>query len=202
MVTLVTPTDAAPVIGPPQGHWTAADWEHLPDDGNRYEIIAGVLYMSTSPSYFHQWIIKQMYRLLGVPAEANGWAYCDFAPIGLLMPGCDPVQPDLVVVLRERAAIIRNRRIMGVPDLIVEVMSPGSMSYDQDVKRDAYESAGVPEYALVNPRERLLLYTLQADHRYGLPQKFGENDTLTFACLPGISIRVGDLFAGSPDTTL
>jgi hypothetical protein len=43
------------VVGPPQSEWTAADWEALPEDGNRYEIIAGVLYMTTSPSLFHEW---------------------------------------------------------------------------------------------------------------------------------------------------
>ena len=44
--------------------WDRAKWELLPDDGNRYEIIDGVLYMTTAPSYFHQWIIRQIARML------------------------------------------------------------------------------------------------------------------------------------------
>ncbi len=52
------PTDAVRVPGPQQGTWTLADWEALPEDGNRYEILHGVLFMSTSPSFFHQWIIQ------------------------------------------------------------------------------------------------------------------------------------------------
>ena len=52
MATLVIPTDAPPIPGPPQGQWTYADWEALPDDGNRYEIIDGVLYMSSAPITF------------------------------------------------------------------------------------------------------------------------------------------------------
>jgi hypothetical protein len=50
MTTLVISTDAPAVAGPPQGQWTHADWETLPDDGNRYEVLDGVLYMSTAPS--------------------------------------------------------------------------------------------------------------------------------------------------------
>lgn len=55
MTALIVPTDAPVIAGPPQGRWTFADWQTLPDDGRRYEIIDGVLYMTTAPSTFHQW---------------------------------------------------------------------------------------------------------------------------------------------------
>jgi hypothetical protein len=58
MTTFVVPTEAPTVHGPPQGRRTYADWERLPDDENCYEIIDGLLYMTTAPSYFHQWIIQ------------------------------------------------------------------------------------------------------------------------------------------------
>ena len=57
MTVLILPTDAPSVAGPPQGHWNHELWETLPNDGNRYEVIDGGLYMSTVPSAFHQWII-------------------------------------------------------------------------------------------------------------------------------------------------
>ena len=102
MTSLVISTDAPVVAGPPQGHWTYADWETLPYDGNRYEIIDGVLYMTTAPSNFHQWIVKRLERYIGIPAEDQGLAYAFPAPIGLLMPGCDPVQPDYLVILKSK----------------------------------------------------------------------------------------------------
>ena len=114
MAVLAIPTDSPAVLGPPQGQLTRADWETLPDDGSRYEIIEGVLYMSTAPSSFHQWIIWQFARLVGVPAQEQGLAYPYFAPIGVFMPGCDPVQPDFLVILRKNASIIPDRRIFGV----------------------------------------------------------------------------------------
>ena len=203
MTALVLPTDAPAVPGPPQGHWTYAHWEELPDDGNRYEIIDGVLYMTTAPSSFHQWIIKQLVRYIAIPAEDQGLAYGFPAPVGVIMPGCDPVQPDFVVVLASRKSIFRARRIRGVPDLIVEILSRGTKTYDQQVKLEAYARAGVPEYAIIDPRARTLShYRLEVTGRYAAPHVYGEAEVARFDCLPTISVPVGDLFAGAPDTTL
>ena len=202
-MTMIIPTDAPVVAGPPQGQWTYADWETLPDDGNRYEVIEGTLYMTTAPSNFHQWIIKRLERYVGIPAEDQGLAYSFPAPIGLMMPGCDPVQPDYVVVLMQNAGIILDGKIRGTPDLIIEVQSPGNASYDEKVKLPAYALAGVPEYAIVKPQSRMLdLYELDARRRYKYPRTFGEAERVAFACLPAISFTLGDLFAGAPDTTL
>jgi Uma2 family endonuclease len=203
MSTLVLLTDAPVIAGPPQGRWAYADWEALPDDGNRYEVIDGVLYMSTARSYFHQYIILQLVRYVGIPVEDQRLARVAFAPIGVIMPGCDPVQPDFVVVLTRNAAIIRDRRIFGVPDLLVEILSPSNRAYDEEVKLTAYARAGLPEYAIVDPAARTLRrYALEEPGRYAAPDLYHAGDTVQFACLPAISVPVGDLFAGAQDTTL
>src|SRR5262245_20268169 len=81
MTSLIISTDAPAVAGPPQGHWTYADWETLPDDGNRYEIIDGVLYMTNAPSNFHQWSIRRLHPFLDIPAQAQGLGFAFSAPI-------------------------------------------------------------------------------------------------------------------------
>jgi len=205
MVTLAIPTDAdAPAVyGPTQGRWTFAEWVGLRDDGTRYEIIDGVIYMTTAPSTFHQWIALQLVRRVAIPAEDQGLAYSFFAPVGVLMPGCDPVQPDFVVILSSKVAIIRDRRVRGVPDLLVEILSRGNAPYDGEVKLAAYARAGVPEYAIVDPRARTLShYHLDAHGAYGSPRVYAAADALSFAGLPTITLTVGDLCAGAPDTTL
>lgn len=199
MVTLVMRTDAPKVAGPPQGQWKYSDWEHLPDDDNRYEIIDGVLYMSTSPSAFHHWIIKRLVTKIGARAEEEGLAYIYFAPIGVIMPGCDPIQPDFVIVRAGRESIIHERGIRGVPDLIAEVLSPGNHDYDEAVKKAAYENAGVPEYLIIDPVTRTVRHFQLNDNRqYDEPQVYTVHDTLVIVCLPTIPILVEDLFAGSP----
>jgi len=203
MTSLIISTDAPAVAGPPQGHWTYADWETLPDDGNRYEIIDGVLYMTTAPSTFHQWIVKRLERYIGIPLEDHGLGVGFPAPTGVLMPGCDPVQPDYVVILKNNLDMLHDKRVMGVPDVIIEIQSPGNAAYDERVKLFAYALAGVPEYAIINPRARTLShYRLDTLGRYTTPRVYSEADTMNFDCLPTIALPIAQLFAGAPDTTL
>ena len=205
MTTLVIPGDTAVAVkGPQQGKWTYADWETLgADDDNRYEIIDGMLYMTTAPKNLHQWIISRMIKYLGLPAEEQSKAYWAVAPIGVLMPHCDPVQPDFLIILNENIGIIHDGRIHGAPDLIVEVLSPGSRAYDEGVKLEAYARAGVPEYGVIDPSARTLrLYALREPGSYGAPQAFAADDAVHFACLPTISFRLSALFENAPDTTL
>jgi Uma2 family endonuclease len=203
VTTLIIPTDAPVVRGPRQGRWTYADWEQLPDDGNRYEIIDGVLYVTTAPSSFHQWVIRGLWEYIGTPAHRQGFGYPFAAPIGLLMPGADPVQPDFLVVIKANAAIIRNRRIYGVPDVIIEILSPSTAAYDTEVKLPAYAQAGVPEYAIIDLSARTLAhYRLAAPGHYAEPLVFGEGETIHFACLPTLPLPVAELFAGAPDTEI
>jgi hypothetical protein len=86
--------------------WSYARWEKLPADGNRYEVIDGALYMTTAPSFFHQWIVQRLVRFVGLPAEDAQIAFCATAPVGVLMPGCDPVQPDFLLIRAANASII------------------------------------------------------------------------------------------------
>ena len=203
MTTFVVPTEAPTVHGPPQRQWTYTDWEQLPDDGNRYEIIDGVLYITTAPSYFHQWIIQGLQEYIGIPVRRQKLGFAVAAPIGVLMPNCQPVQPDFVVVLQSNAAIIYDRRIRGVPNVMIEVLSPSNAVYDEDIKFEAYARAGLQEYVIIDPRSRTFNhYRLKSPGLYAAPQTFGESDTAYLGCLPSLPIPVAELFAGAPDTTL
>ncbi len=184
--------------------WCYARWEQLPDDGNRYEVIDGVLYMTTAPSDFHQWIIIQLLQLVGLPAREQGLAYVYIAPIGVLMPGCDPVQSDFLLVRRDRAAIIHDGLIRGVPDLIAEVLSPTNPEQDTEVKRRSYARVGVPEYWIVRPATRDVLVCWQPDPSlgdYAQVRLVAPDAELVSPTLP-LRVAVADLFAGAPDSTL
>jgi Uma2 family endonuclease len=185
--------------------WNYARWEQeLPDDGNRYEVINGVLYMTTAPSNFHQWIVSRMFKYFGFPLEDQELAYGLAGPVGVLMPGCDPVQPDYVLVRREHVSIITGGRVHGVPDLIIEVLSPSNPEADTEIKRRAYAAAGVPEYWIVRPATRDVLVCRAPDAALGdytATQLLGAEETLQPLGLPATA-RIADLFAGAPDTTL
>jgi Uma2 family endonuclease len=158
--------------------------------------------MTPAPSFFHQWIILSLMQYIGIPAKVQDLAFALPAPIGVLMPGCAPIQPDFVVVLKHNAHIIYDRRIRGVPDLIIEVLSPGSTAYDMQTKLEAYARASVPEYAIIDPRARSLNhYRLETPGRYHAPRVFGATEVVVFDCLPTLLVPVDALFAGAPDTT-
>ena len=183
--------------------WNRARWEQLPNDGNRYEVIDGVLYMTTAPSFFHQWIIRQIFLELYPQIDQTGVGLTIWSPIGVFMPQCDPVQPDLLVIPTNNLDIIHDRRIDGVPALIIEVLSPGNAEKDTDTKRKAYARAGLPEYWIVRPESRDVLVYTDPDVAlgdYSLSQKITPNDELISPTLP-IRVAISRFFAGAPDTT-
>ncbi|NJO07246.1 MAG: Uma2 family endonuclease, partial [Chloroflexaceae bacterium] len=95
MTTTLAPPPAAPTIaGPPPGQWTVADWEQLPEDTIRYEIVGGTLLMTTSPSNFHEWIVAMFVEEIGVPARRQGLGFWFVGPAGVILSEQDAVQPD------------------------------------------------------------------------------------------------------------
>ena len=184
--------------------WNQARWETLPDDGNRYEVIDGVLYMTSAPSYFHQWITRQIALALIDQLDRTGFGLTTWAPIGLFMPGCDPVQPDLVTIQTSDLGIVHDKRIYGVPTLLVEILSPTNPETDLTIKRAAYARAGVPEYWIVRPASRDMLVCSQPDPLHGDYRRedhIATDSTLNSPTLP-FTAQIASFFAGAPDTTL
>lgn len=187
----------------PNASWCYDKWALLPDDGNRYEVINGVLYMSTAPGFSHQRSVMRLDREVGVPLEARGIAIAAAAPIGLLMEGADPVQPDFLLIRKERISIIsEDGRIRGVPDLIAEVLSPSHPELDTVVKRAAYARAGVPEYWILRPASRdvLVCWLPEADlGDFTQVRLFGTDEMLESSTMP-IHVSVASLFEPVSDS--
>jgi Uma2 family endonuclease len=160
--------------------------------------------MSTSPSFFHQWIIRLAARTFMAQIDDLGLGITVFSPIGVFMPGCDPVQPDLVVIRAADMSIIHDARINGVPTILAEVLSPSNPRYDLETKRKAYAKAGVPEYVIFRPATRDVMVCSQPDESlgdYGHTELIASDGQVHLATLP-FRANVADFFAGAPDTTL
>jgi Uma2 family endonuclease len=147
--------------------WDRARWEELGEDGNRYEVIDGVLYMSTAPRPLHQLVSRLAERALYEQIDDQDIGITLHAPIGLFMPGCDPVQPDLLVIRTEDQDIIQPTGIEGIPALLVEILSRSTRNYDLVIKRAAYARAGVPEYWVLRPQQRDILVHSDPDPANG-----------------------------------
>jgi Uma2 family endonuclease len=184
--------------------WDRARWELLPEDGNRYEVIDGVLYMTTAPSNYHQWIVRQQFVALFQQLDSRGHGVTLWSPIGLFMPNCDPVQPDLLFIHTADLGIMHDRHIYGVPALLVEVLSPSNPAQDLEIKRRAYARAGVPEYWIARPVERDLLVHSDpepASATYRRVERIPPDGELVSPTLP-FRAQIAAFFAGAPDTSI
>lgn len=161
----------------------------IPNDGHRHEIIDGRHYMNPAPSPRHQHVSRHLQFQLMQQIELKNLGQVINAPIDVQFSDCDVVQPDLVVVLKQNA-IITATRVRGVPDLVVEILSPSNRSYDMNIKRQLYEQAGVPEFWLVDPDENVVQQLKRtADGRFGDPEVCTQSITFTAAdCLATVDL--------------
>jgi Uma2 family endonuclease len=145
---------------------TLEEYRALPDDGNRYELIDGELFVTAAPVPDHQDVLSAIVQLLLPATEAKRLGKLYLALIEVRLPTGDIAQPDLIYIRREHRHIRRSDAIVGVPDLVVEVLSPSTRATDLGAKRRAYETAGVPEYWIAEAsRPGLRIYVLR-DGRY------------------------------------
>jgi Uma2 family endonuclease len=197
--TPLIPPDTGGKTWPVQGKWTYEDYLRLPDDGRRYEVIRGFLYVTPAPIFDHQYTVSQLNRLLGNFVAERRLGVVLVAPFDIRLPGGlgTPVQPDVVFLRREQQPRPGDRGFDGVPDLVVEVLSPGNWRLDRKTKLEAYRDAGVPELWLVDPLARMVeVFGLRTAGRpeYTLTTRRGEGERVGSAVLSGLDLEVAGLF--------
>jgi Uma2 family endonuclease len=183
------------VAHPQAKYWTYEDLRALPDDGKRYEIIEGVLYEMDAPNMVHGHIIAMLtYRVLWpVVDQLAGVVYT--APIDVFLPGANPVQPDIFVLLPEQFGFRSARGVEGPPVLVVEVLSPNTTHHDLVRKRDLYARASVPEYWIVDPEAKsITVLVLEGGHYRTHAQVTGE-ETLLSVVFPDLAYPAARIFA-------
>lgn len=181
--------------------WTSADLERLPDNGKRYEIIDGELYVSKQPKYYHQVTCAEFVWSLESWNHQARAGSISFAP-GVVFSDDDDVVPDVAWISRERlaAALDDHGHLRAAPDLVIEVLSPGSTNEqrDRETKLKLYSRRGVLEYWIADWRLRQVDVYRRSDQALQLVATFREGDVLTSPHLPGYHQRLDELFADLP----
>ena len=135
--------------------WTVEMVRALPDDGNRYEVIDGELFVTPAPSVFHQRAVLELVYLVGPYVKAHGIGEALISPADVVVYGPRKfVQPDLFVLPLVNGAPIRAWTEVGRLILAVEVISPSTERTDRHRKRPLYQEKGVPDYWIVDTEER------------------------------------------------
>ena len=189
--TYAAQTEQSPV----QGQWTYADYARLPDDGMRYEVIRGELFMSPAPRPLHQVVITLISYFLVEFLRVNRLGKSFVSPIDVVLPQQlgDPVQPDIVFITNERLSIVGELNIQGAPDLVMEVLSPSNPEYDRTLKYEIYAEAGVPEYWIVDPHERTIEVFALRDGGYEQLGRYGEGETARSELLDGFTAAIDEI---------
>jgi Uma2 family endonuclease len=143
---------------------TYEDYVLLPDDRNRYEILEGELTVTPAPSTKHQSASANLFKLLSRHIDDRNLGKLFYAPVDLILDPTTILQPDLLFVFSAHQQIITERAIEGVPDLIVEILSPTTSRTDRVTKAQIYARHSVPIYWIVDPDEESVeIYRLEGD---------------------------------------
>ena len=185
----------APVaeLFPPQGQWTEEDYFALPDSNRLMELSEGRLIMPPHPTFQHQTAVQNLFLKLHAFVTERQLGIVRFAPLPVrLWPG-KIREPDIFFIAKEHRDRLRES-YCGVPDLVVEVTSPGTRRVDRGEKLYEYAKAGVAEYWIVDPDERTVEVYALRDGVYEPLDKFREGETARSELLPGFEVEVEEVF--------
>jgi Uma2 family endonuclease len=179
--------------------WTYRDLVALPDDGLRHELLDGEHVVSPSPGTSHQLISRRVFVALNAHVEREGLGEVLFAPYDIKLSMFTVLVPDLVFFSAERfARVVNEKHATAAPDLVVEILSPGTRRRDKGRKRAIYEREGVCEYWIVDPASTEVTTLQRQDGEDGftvvttLAQRRG--DVLASSLFPGLAIPLARIF--------
>jgi Uma2 family endonuclease len=175
--------------------FTYEDYLNLPDDGKRYQVIEGELFMVPAPIPYHQDILGKLFVLLNDFVKRHKLGRIYVAPCDVILSeGEDIVQPDIFFISKEREHIIEEKNIRGAPDLIVEVLSPSTMKLDRTLKMRRYAEFGVREYWLADPVEKEIEVLTLKGEIYESMGVFGDEESFGSPLLKGLRVHLKDIF--------
>ena len=175
---------------------TNADLEHLPDDGNRYELIEGELCVSTAPDLLHQRTLGRIHTAFAKYLDEQPIGEILYGP-GVILSDYDGVIPDLVYLSNERRdQIATGARIYGAPNLVIEILSPGKQNMERDriKKLRLYAKFGVEEYWIVDPRDLSIEVYRRDAESLTLFTNLASDEIITTPLLPGFAPAVRSFF--------
>ena len=188
MLELLTESPLTPpsTLGP----YRVADYLSLPDEP-ACELISGRLYVSPSPNLAHQLVVAHLLTVMYRLAEQTG-GLAVAAPMDVALAEHSVVQPDVIYVSPARRWILQDR-IVGAPDLVIEVLSGSTARRDRGEKMRLYASSGVSEYWLVDPLARQVEFFVNEGGR--LVVELAQDGIYQSHAVDGLGLDVSALWA-------
>jgi Uma2 family endonuclease len=174
-----------------------SDLEKWPEDGRRYELYDGEVYVVPSPILLHQAVAARLYLAFEEYTRAHGGVVF-FAPLDIVLTEYDVVQPDLLLFTRERQHLLQLREVTRhAPDLCIEILSPSTARNDRGRKMQLLARHGVREYWLVDPESAAIEVFGLAGSEFELVNTARKTDRVQSHLLRELSLCPSDVVPDS-----
>ncbi len=173
--------------------YTYEDYQKLPE-GPAYQLINGELIISPSPNVYHQKVSYNLIILLNKFIEKDKTGTVLYSPIDVYFGEFETYQPDIIFIFKERDSIIKEKRIEGAPDIVIEILSESNAYYDLKHKKNIYEKFGVKEYWIVDPMDRSLEIYVNKENVFTLFDKKQTKGEVKSKILSKLNMEVEDIF--------
>jgi Uma2 family endonuclease len=174
---------------------TYEDYCLLPNDGKRYEIIDGELFVTPSPLTRHQLVLSNLLYYLTDFVKKNDLGHVYPAPFDVVFSQYDVVEPDILYVSKAHASVVTEKNVQGAPDLVVEILSESTAKIDRTTKLKLYSRYGVGEYWVIDPVAFSAEIYRLVSGGYELAAQLDSSQSLTSPLFPGFALpltRLGE----------
>ena len=174
--------------------WTYQDYLEETDEGEIYQIIEGELLMAPpAPASRHQFISGDLYYYLREYVYAHKLGKVAYAPIDVALDDKNVVQPDILFISKDNLGIIQERGIIGVPDVVIEILSPSTIQRDRYQKRELYEKFKVKEYWIVDIASQSIEVLRLKHDRYELHSFAVEKGVVQSSVIKGFEVELSEV---------
>jgi len=177
----------------PSLKFTVKDYMSTPND-KRCQLLDGEMILAPSPTSRHQMLVLSLASVLQQFVSERFLGRVRIAPLDVVLSAHDVAQPDILFVSNARSAIITEANIQGAPDLVVEILSPGTAEYDRGYKQALYGRHGVREYWLVDPDDSTVEVLTLVEQGLETFATYSRRQTLESLLLEGLSIELDAIF--------
>jgi Uma2 family endonuclease len=174
--------------------YTYEDYAKLPE-GAPYQLIGGHLVMVPAPVPYHQEVSKRLGYLLYEHVELKqklGEIYN--APIDVYLEEEETYQPDILFISNERLGIIKEDKIEGAPDMVIEILSPSTAYYDLVHKKEVYARHGVREYWIVDPMKKKIDVYENKNGEFIIVKKAEKGEKISSIIIHGFEVEIDVIF--------
>lgn len=159
-----------------------------------FEVLNGISFIAPAPNPYHQDVSRNLFSILERYIQKNKCGKLYYAPVDVILSDTVILQPDLFYIQNENLSIIKNNGIFGVPDLVIEIVSPSSLVKDTEYKKKIYQEFKVKEYWTVFYLEKVVVVYSLLNDNYEVFSFAETEGKIKSKLLPNLEFDIKEIF--------